>query len=156
GAAIDYSYFDVVNSTFSNEGPAIRAIVGSPSVVASTLVTTGDVPTVQITEEGEFHPRGTIVAGPDTSPRCSMIPGEAEVVSQGWNLATDASCSLDEPGDLENADPMLGPVADNDGPTVTRMIAAASAALDAIPAGTLGLCDGTVPADQRGLPRPSG
>jgi hypothetical protein len=51
---------------------------------------------------------------------------------------------------------VLGPLADNGGPTRTRLPAAAGPGVDAIPAGTAGLCDGTTATDQRGLPRPVG
>jgi hypothetical protein len=50
----------------------------------------------------------------------------------------------------------LGPLADNGGPTLTHMPLAGSGAVDAVPVGTAGLCDGTDPVDQRGVARPTG
>ena len=76
--------------------------------------------------------------------------------SAGHNLSSDATCGLGGVGDLESTDPLLGALADHGGPTATRLPAVASPAVDAIPAGTTGLCDGTYPWDQRGLARPSG
>jgi CSLREA domain-containing protein len=70
--------------------------------------------------------------------------------SLGFNLDADGSCGLSEPGDLPAADPMLGPLADNGGPTPTHALAAASPALDQIDADR---CLASV--DQRGVSRPS-
>jgi hypothetical protein len=53
-------------------------------------------------------------------------------------------------------DPLLGLLADHGGPTWIRPPLLGSPALDAIPIGTPGLCDGAVPTDQRGIPRPQG
>jgi hypothetical protein len=49
----------------------------------------------------------------------------------------------------------LGPLADNGGPTETRLRLAGSAVLDRIPVGTSGLCTAGI-ADQRGVSRAAG
>src|SRR5262249_17655867 len=60
-----------------------------------------------------------------------------------------AGCSLTgATGDLVGANPLLGPLADNGGPTQTRALLAGSPAIDAA-----GACSG---ADQRGVTRPQG
>jgi len=51
-----------------------------------------------------------------------------------------------------NADPLLGPLQDNGGPTPTMALGAGSVAIDAVPAGNLA-CPAT---DQRGVFRPQG
>jgi predicted outer membrane repeat protein len=60
------------------------------------------------------------------------------------NLVGDGSCGSDHSGD-----PMLGPLADNGGATWTHALLPGSPAIDAIP-----VISCTVPADQRGVPRP--
>lgn len=53
------------------------------------------------------------------------------------------------------SDPLLGPLADNGGPTLTHLPGAGSIAVDFIPDGTNG-CGTTLVTDQRGEPRPFG
>jgi hypothetical protein len=65
----------------------------------------------------------------------------------GVNLDTDGSCP--GPGLLMTADPLLGPLADNGGPTQTHALSMGSPALDV----ATGVCPG---ADQRGDSRPGG
>lgn len=52
-------------------------------------------------------------------------------------------------------DPMIGPLANNGGPTLTRMPAAGSPVVNTIPNGTND-CGTTITTDQRGVARPSG
>jgi hypothetical protein len=60
----------------------------------------------------------------------------------------DGSCVLTGPGDQERTDPLLGPLQDNGGPTLTFAPLAGSPAVDqGSPAG----CPAT---DQRGVSRP--
>ncbi len=83
-----------------------------------------------------------------TTVRSSIITGACaqEVSSLGYNLATDAPCGLDQPTDQTGVNPLLGPLADNGGPTPTMLPRPGSPAIDKGFAGDLG-------ADQRGLPR---
>jgi hypothetical protein len=68
----------------------------------------------------------------------------------GHNLSSDASCSFTNAGSLNNTDPLLGPLADNGGPTLTMALLAGSPAIDAGD-------DALAPAlDQRGVRRPQG
>jgi hypothetical protein len=76
--------------------------------------------------------------------------------SEGANVASDASCGLVASGDVEGADLALGLLADHGGPTQTHLPDPTSPLVDAVAVGTAGLCDGTVGADQRGVPRPQG
>lgn len=89
--------------------------------------------------------KNSIVAG-NSSPIGANCAGT--VVSNGHNLENADSCAFAGPGDLKNADPLLGPLANNGGPTATHALAAGSPAIDAAdPNG----CPGT---DQRGVARP--
>ncbi|MCH7697497.1 MAG: CSLREA domain-containing protein [Chloroflexi bacterium] len=89
--------------------------------------------------------KNTIVA--DNSPTDCGGP----VVSLGHNLSSDSSCGLTGTGDISNANPLLGSLADNGGPTFTHALLPGSPAIDA------GSSDCPPPAtDQRGAARPAG
>ncbi len=72
------------------------------------------------------------------------------IVSLGFNLSDDASCHLIELTDLPNTDPLLGPLADNGGATLTHALLPGSPAIDS---GDNANCPTR---DQRGVPRPQG
>jgi len=71
------------------------------------------------------------------------------IVSLGYNLDSDGTCHLTQPTDLpETTDPLIGPLADNGGPTWTHALRQGSPAIDG------GSCPG-VGTDQRGMPCPA-
>ncbi len=77
--------------------------------------------------------------------------------SRGYNIASDATCQLSATGDLNGTDPMLGPLADNGGPTPTHLPLAGSPAIDAVPvAACTDIAGIPVAVDQRGVARPEG
>jgi CSLREA domain-containing protein len=83
----------------------------------------------------------------NTSFNCS---GGDPIISHGHNLDSGNTCNFAGPGDLSSTDPLLGPLADNGGPTETHALLVGSPAIDA------GSDDCPPPAtDQRGLPRPT-
>ncbi len=90
--------------------------------------------------------RNTIVAG--NGPPGADCSGA--ITSAGHNLDGDGSCGLTGPGDLSNADPMLGSLANNGGPTRTYALLPGSPAIDA------GDNVGCPLTDQRGAARPLG
>ena len=67
----------------------------------------------------------------------------------GYNICSDATAKLSATGSLNSTDPLLGPLTDNGGPTLTMVLSNGSPALDAIPSGF-------PPVDQRGVMRPQG
>jgi len=95
--------------------------------------------------------KNTIVAnntaGDDASNNGLSYPDGA-TVSQGYNLCGDNTCSFNQPTDLINTDPLLGPLQDNGGPTFTHALLHGSPAIDN--GGDPGITD------QRGVPRPQG
>jgi hypothetical protein len=95
-----------------------------------------------IQNAGALALRNTIVADQDQGEDCGGDP----VASRGYNLDGDGSCGLDQPTDLSGADPRLGLLRDNGGPTETHALLAGSPAVDR------GSCP-TSFFDQRGLPR---
>jgi hypothetical protein len=86
----------------------------------------------------------TILAGNSPS-NCSGTIADA-----GHNLSSDNSCAFTGAGSLNSTDPMLGPLADNGGPTLTMALLPGSPAIDA------GDDTAAPPTDQRGFPRPFG
>jgi CSLREA domain-containing protein len=88
--------------------------------------------------------RNTIIANSFAGENCA-----GGTVSQGGNIDSGAFClSPLIPGDHSNTGPLLGPLADNGGPTLTHALLPGSPAIDA---GAVGWCGTT---DQRGVARP--
>jgi hypothetical protein len=72
------------------------------------------------------------------------------ITDGGCNLSSDASCSFTNVGSVNGIDPLLGPLANNGGPTATCALLPGSPAIDAVK-------DNSYPAtDQRGFRRPFG
>lgn len=84
--------------------------------------------------------------------------GTTTYESVGYNLTNDATgtdCGFTASTDLVDKNPLLGPLANNGGPTQTLLPASTSPAADVIPKSTtlrgVAVCPGT---DQRGVARP--
>jgi CSLREA domain-containing protein len=95
---------------------------------------------------GNVTVRNTIVAD-----GCAGAAAPA-VASQGHNLDTGATCGFAALGDLNNRDPMLGPLANNGGSTGLQTMALLTGS-PAIDAGDNAACPIT---DARGVSRPQG
>jgi CSLREA domain-containing protein len=90
---------------------------------------------------------GSIIAG-NRPVNCSF--GRSAALGSGYDLSDDTTCRLAGTGDQQGADPLLGPLADNGGPTPTRLPATGSPAIDR------GAPSGCPATDQRGTTRPQG
>jgi hypothetical protein len=89
----------------------------------------------------------TIIGSQASGGDCES--GLGSIVSLGYNLDSDGTCHLTEPTDLpETTDPLIGPLADNGGPTWTHALRQGSPAIDG------GSCS-EVGTDQRGMPCPA-
>lgn len=109
------------------------------------------VDNVDDTRVGMIDPSESVTG---TTPRGSILVDArcaAPSIDLDWNLVSPGGCPSATPDDGG-----MGPLTDNGGPTPTHLPAATSPAVDAVPAGTAGLCDGSAPADQRWLARPAG
>jgi CSLREA domain-containing protein len=149
------------NSTVSGNsagrnGGAISNYLGSVTVTNSTI--SGNSAGSQVgggnsiyTQEGSVILKNTIVEGNTAGDECLHISVGGTITSLGYNYGSDTTCNLTAASDVTNSDPLLGPLADNGGPTRTHALQIGSMAIDAIPAIT---CD--VSSDQRGVPRPQG
>jgi hypothetical protein len=96
---------------------------------------------------------GSIDWDGELTPVCENL---GSLVSRGDNIASDETCDLTGPGDM-TGDPVLGPLADNGGPTLTMALLPGSPAIDAVPVEHCTDADGEpLLVDQRGTPRPQG
>jgi len=123
--------------------------VGEITLVNSTLAFNGtDSWGAAISNAGVFRVANTVIGPSARGGSCD--DSRARLTSGGHNLDRDGTCMLAAPGDQRTVDPLLGPLADNGGATLTHALFASSPAIDA---GDDGLCP---LADQRGAPRPAG
>lgn len=100
---------------------------------------------------GRVRLRNSIVAGNTSEAGPANCHVSAQIIeSTGHNLDSDGSCFLTSTGDLPRRDPLLGPPADNGGPSETVAPRAGSPAIDA------GAAHGCPQHDQRGVARPRG
>ena len=143
---------DIVNSTIAynhakKKGGGISVtIVGGPRIVNSIVANNS--------KDQEMIlklPMQSLAAAPVfniNNCHVSLHQGEAfPPISLGYNLANDNSCGFTAVGDII-ADPLLEPLTNNGGPTLTHAIPYGSPAVDA---GSNGYCTN---GDQRGYPRP--
>ena len=157
----------VINSTIS--GNASYGVVTGPS---NTGISRAFLSNTTVANNG----RGIGTGGPTSSGtdshtlkntilanngvNCSGgTSGSHLITSLGHNISSDASCPMfTESGDLQSiADPMLGALADNGGPTLTHALLPGSPAIDAIsPADCTDTSGNALTADQRGYARPVG
>jgi CSLREA domain-containing protein len=94
----------------------------------------------------EIRLRNSLVSGNQYLPICTYKP---ELVSLGNNIL-DCATVVTNPTDILTGEPLLGPLMDNGGPTLSLMPLPTSPAIDAVQGG------GCLPSDQRGVPRPQG
>ena len=121
-----------------NDPNGVVASVNSTIVGNSAKVAGGNLFNGQ---NGSLRLTNTIVAVSGAGANCV-----GTITSGGYNLASDASCGLSAAGDLI-ADPRLGPLANNGGPTPTHAVLSDSPAIDAALSSA---CPST---DQRGFVR---
>ena len=86
----------------------------------------------------------------NNQPRsCSSVSGAQQIVTNGWNHDTGASCVFFGANDRSNVQANLGPLAPNGGPTRTHALLLGSSGIDG---GTNSSCDAK---DQRGISVPT-
>ena len=94
--------------------------------------------------------QNSIVASSPSGGNCS-----GTVSSNGYNLSSDGTCNFNRPGDLNNHNPLLGPLQNNGGPTQTMALLPGSPAIDGgNPSGCTDSQGHLLKTDQRGMPRP--
>jgi predicted outer membrane repeat protein len=76
--------------------------------------------------------------------------GLGPIIDAGHNISSDASCAFTAPGSMNNTDPVIGPLDEYGGATLTFALLAGSPAIDS------GALAGAPDHDQRGHSRPYG
>lgn len=156
----------LVNSTLAHnsalEGGAIiinRGVDNSAFITNTTIVSnSASLGGGILAKSGSFNNgsssiKNTIIAHnvADTGPNCA----EAKLTSNGNNIASDNSCDFNASGDLSNTDPLLGPLANNGGDTLTHAPLPGSPAINAAD-NTACAANPINNVDQRGILRPQG
>ena len=141
---------DLTTHTGNTSNPALSDGSGitawaDVTILNSTIADNGGGSGIYVASPDTLILQNTIVSG-----HTSDLEAVGMVQSQGHNLISDASCASCSPalGDLLSTDPLLGPLRDNGGPTLTHALQPGSPAIDA------GSATGSPTADQRGVSRP--
>lgn len=140
----------VRNSTFVTNSPAAVANAGSLTVTSSTFLANAKGAISTPASSPHAAVSGTALSGGGCS---------GPILDSGHNVEDGTSCGFTAATSMSSTDPKLGTLANNGGPTPTVLPLAGSPLLDAIPAGTDGLCPtgaGAPATDQRGVARPQG
>jgi hypothetical protein len=85
-----------------------------------------------IFNDGVAALRGTILAGNTAANAHSNCGLPRALTSNGYNLSSDSTCGLTGVGDQTAVNPLLGPLANNGGPTETMALKVNSPAIDAV------------------------
>jgi predicted outer membrane repeat protein len=150
--------FTLTNSTFylnsaTSGGGAIYSQGGTVRISNSTFginAETGGSGGALANAGGSMLIQDSIVANVGYGGNCGGV-----ITSKGYNLSSDGSCRFNSAGDLNGANPQLGPLRNNGGPTETMAVGAGSRALDAgNPGGCRDFAGILLTKDQRGQPRP--
>lgn len=145
----------VVNSTFSGNaagyGGGIQNAAGATLSLSSVTMAGNQSPNVGgiggLANQGTLSMVNTIIAS-STNGNCANI-GAGSIATSQANLVQGGSC-----GTATSVDPMLGPLADNGGPTKTHALLVGSPAIDAGDAAYCAADPGAANRDQRGVARP--
>jgi uncharacterized repeat protein (TIGR01451 family)/CSLREA domain-containing protein len=147
-----YHVFTLTNSTISGNSDAgiIQTNNASGSMQLTQATITNNASGINRSGPfARFYARNTIIAG-NNNEDCVL----ADINSQGYNLiGTSSGCGfpISSSTDMLDVNPLLSPLANNGGATLTHAPQAGSPALDAIPAAQ---CAASV--DQRSIQRPQG
>lgn len=155
GGAVDLTNVTLSTNT-ADQGGGLDC--GGACTLTNVTVTGNIAPTngdgVRQSGAGTVTFVNSIVANNASGGVSECDGADANLVSSGYNIGSDASCDFDGTGDQENTDPLLGTLQDNGGPTLTHAIAGSSPAIDT---GDSSVCVGPDnDTDQRGSLRPAG
>ena len=126
------------------------ATIENSTIAANTNTVSGDAANILRLDGSTTTMKSSIVANPlGGGLNCAAGAESDPLTSQGHNLDSTNSCAFNQPTDLTNTNPQLGPLADNGGPTKTMALPYTSPALDQ------GKAAAGMSTDQRGQPRPA-
>ncbi|MBI3241626.1 MAG: right-handed parallel beta-helix repeat-containing protein [Chloroflexi bacterium] len=147
---------DITNSTFSSN--TADPVIGSGGAIATTGAGPMTINNSTISNNSAFYGggiasiaavtiRNTIIANSVSGGDCA-----GSITNGGNNIIEDNTCSF-----VGGNDPLLGPLANNGGHTLTHALLSGSPAIDAgSAAGCTDAQGNPLTADQRGMPRPQG
>lgn len=144
--------YNLVNVTFSENtatatGGGIRLDTGTVNLTNVTFYqNSAAVSGAIFGDSGHLNMKNVVFEKGLQGKNCGGIG----LTSLGFNLSSDSSCALTQPGDQQNMPSKLLPLAGYGGATRTHMPAAGSPLINA------GTQAGAPVVDQRGQPRPSG
>ncbi len=157
GALLVLENVSATNSTFvgntstTSVGGAIAATLAVNALYSTFVGNTSNTAGDAVYSNGDtITTEGSVFY---TSGSSSLCNTDGTPVSNGYNFDYDGSCthSWAGTGDLgSGADPQLGALADNGGPTLTMLPATTSPLIDVVPSGSCSVSE-----DQRGMPRNS-
>lgn len=169
GGILNLGNLYIINSTISYNtgnggygGGGIMSLGGKVTIINSTIfenrnnVGRGDAIAL---DWANSIIKNSIFASPTQGVGGIIYNYYSNTISLGHNIVGDANTItvFTGPGDLNNTNPLLGPLADNGGATYTHSPLPGSPAIDAIP---LAYCTDTngipITTDQRGIIRPQG
>ncbi len=155
GALYNEGGATILNSTVSTNQAGIGGGLmfahrpGGTLWVATSTIANNTGEGIRRATANPLHLRETILAGNILNPSGLISNCVGGVTTSSESLEDANTCGLVGAGDLPNTDPLLGPLANNGGLTMTHAIPGGSPAVDA--AGVA-----SESRDQRGLPRPVG
>jgi len=168
GGIANYGTLTITNSTFSGNiaRPSLLGSLAGGILNGGLFQSSGTIAINNSTLSGNvarggkgggiFNVKGSAVVlqnsivANNTGGNC-----HGAVTSHGYNLSSDGTCDFDGAGDLNDADPKLGRLRNNGGPTKTLALLPGSPAIDS--GNPSGCTDGKgylLKTDQRGKPRP--
>ena len=122
------------------------ATVTNSTITNNSSVAPGSLPSgISTFGAGTVTIEGSIVANQQVGIDCDTFDG-ASITSDGGNIESGTSCGFMSADDLQDTDPLLGPLANNGGKTDTHILLPGSLAIDNADA-----CD--LMDDQRDEPR---
>jgi parallel beta-helix repeat protein len=144
GISMYFAYRDTItvrNSTISGNSAGMGGgVAAEPNTMEGCTITDNDPDGISINMGLKI---GRSIIADNVEVNCDQ---DHQLESLGHNLSSDGTCGRG-PTDLRYTDPRLLPLADNGGPTWTRLPLEGSPVIDAA-----GLCGSET--DQRGVPRP--
>lgn len=152
GGGLDNSGFATLNNTtFSSNTSMEGGGIFSVNNITSVNCTFNQNNLVAVfLGNAEMVFSNTIVANSTSGTNCQLRTGSpAAFRSEDNNLETADTCNFHKMADIINADPVLGPLQDNGGFTLTHALLNGSPAIDT------GSNNNCMPLDQRGRLRPA-
>jgi CSLREA domain-containing protein len=154
GIATNMDASDVVeNTTVSGNTASVEGggvLVLAPVTLSSATIAHNSAPVgggIHKVGDSKLFLSNTIIAS-NPGGNCGFRDQTLPIDSLGGNVDSGITCALSHPTDLSGVDPLLGPLQDNGGPTLTHALDPASPALERA------VSNGCPATDQRGVTRP--